>query len=104
MILENIDDICQMIAVAALGLTRIAFQTLTQIGANQAGSKVRRRGVVEDPPFARSRRGLASIRASLVARKCGDGFEAKIRKIMDEVVSDAEAAGNAKAFGVVTTA
>ncbi len=90
-------------------MTRIAFQMHTQVGVFQAAYALRRRGLVEETPFALSRHGMARFMGSAIARQWwrthrNDGFESAFQKIMDDVVSEAEAAANAKASGVEKTA
>lgn len=91
-------------------MTRLAFQMHTQVGIFQGAHTLRRRGLVEDTSFALSKRGMSRFLASApVARQWwrghrGDGYEADFQKIMDEIVSEAEAASNANAPGVDKTA
>ncbi len=78
-------------------VTRIAFHMHTQVGVLQAAYSLRHRGLVEDTQFALSRRGMSSFMGSAIARKWwrthrGDGYEPDFRKIMDDVVSEAESA------------
>lgn len=77
-------------------ITRIAFQMHTQIGVFQAAYGLRRRGLVEETPFALAKHGVAAFMSSPIARQWwrvhrGDGYEPEFREIMDAVVSEAEA-------------
>lgn len=90
-------------------MTRITFQMHTQVGIFQAAYGLRRRGLVEEAPFALSRRGMAGFMGSAVARQWwrnhrGDGYEPEFQKIMDKVVSEAETALNAEPAGNEKTA
>ena len=83
-------------------MTRIAFQMHTQVGVFQAAHALRRRGLVEETPFALARRGMTRFMTSAVARQWwrthrDDGYEPEFQKIMDDVVNEAEAAASATA-------
>lgn len=85
-------------------MTRITFQMHTQVGIFQAAFGLRRRGLVEEAPFALSRRGMSGFMGSAIARQWwrnhrGDGYEPEFLKIMDEVVSEAEMASRAAPTG-----
>ncbi|OFW98838.1 MAG: hypothetical protein A3E78_13480 [Alphaproteobacteria bacterium RIFCSPHIGHO2_12_FULL_63_12] len=91
-------------------MTRIAFQMHTQVGVFQAAYALSRRGLVEDTSFALAKRGNSRFFiASAIARQWwrahrGDGYAPEFQKIMDDIVSEAEATVSAGSVGVKDTA
>lgn len=77
-------------------VTRFAFQMHTTVGIFQAAYVLRRRGLVEETPFALSRRGISRMMGSAIARQWwrahrSDGYEGEFQKIMDGIVNESEA-------------
>ena len=83
-------------ALSREDMTRITFQMHTHVGVLQAAYGLGRRGLVEETPFELARRGMSGFMRSAVARAWwryhrGHGYEPEFQKIMDELVSNAEA-------------
>jgi hypothetical protein len=81
---------------------RIAFQMHTQVGVFQAAYGLNRRGLVEEAPFALAKHGMSAFMSSAVARAWWIAhrdypYEPTFKKIMDDVVAEAEAAARAAA-------